>query len=69
MTFQIKRVYEPAKPSDGIRVLVDRLWPRGVRKADAHLDHWMKDVAPSPPLRLWFGHKPVAAPNQATAAA
>jgi uncharacterized protein YeaO (DUF488 family) len=58
MTFRIKRVYEPAKPADGIRVLVDRLWPRGVKKADAHLDHWMKDVAPSAPLRLWFGHRP-----------
>jgi uncharacterized protein YeaO (DUF488 family) len=57
MTFQIKRVYEPAKPSDGIRVLVDRLWPRGVKKATAHLDYWMKDVAPSPRLRLWFGHR------------
>jgi uncharacterized protein YeaO (DUF488 family) len=58
MTFQIKRVYEPAEPSDGIRVLVDRLWPRGVKKSSAHLDRWMKDVAPSPKLRLWFGHKP-----------
>jgi len=58
MTFQIKRVYEPAKPSDGIRVLVDRLWPRGVKKSNARLDHWMKDVAPSPRLRVWFGHKP-----------
>jgi uncharacterized protein YeaO (DUF488 family) len=58
MSFQIKRVYEPASPSDGIRILVDRLWPRGVRKSNAHLDHWMKDVAPSPSLRLWFGHKP-----------
>ena len=58
MAFQIKRIYEPAKPSDGIRVLVDRLWPRGVKKATAHLDHWMKDVAPSPRLRLWFGHRP-----------
>jgi uncharacterized protein YeaO (DUF488 family) len=58
MTFQIKRVYEPAKSSDGIRVLVDRLWPRGVKKSSAHLDHWMKDVAPSPRLRLWFDHRP-----------
>jgi uncharacterized protein YeaO (DUF488 family) len=58
MAFQIKRIYEPAKPSDGIRVLVDRLWPRGVRKVTAHLDYWMKDVAPSPRLRLWFGHRP-----------
>jgi uncharacterized protein YeaO (DUF488 family) len=58
MTFEIKRVYDPAQSSDGVRVLVDRLWPRGLRKSDAHLDHWMKDVAPSPRLRLWFGHKP-----------
>jgi uncharacterized protein YeaO (DUF488 family) len=58
MAFQIRRVYEPAKSSDGIRVLVDRLWPRGLKKSDAHLDHWVKDVAPSPRLRLWFGHRP-----------
>jgi uncharacterized protein YeaO (DUF488 family) len=58
MAFQTKRIYEPAKPSDGIRVLVDRLWPRGVKKSNAHLDYWMKDVAPSPKLRLWFGHRP-----------
>jgi uncharacterized protein YeaO (DUF488 family) len=58
MTFAIKRIYEPAKPSDGTHVLVDRLWPRGVKKSNARLDHWMKDVAPSPRLRVWFGHKP-----------
>jgi uncharacterized protein YeaO (DUF488 family) len=58
MAFQTKRIYEPAKPSDGIRVLVDRLWPRGVKKTTARLDYWMKDVAPSPQLRLWFGHRP-----------
>lgn len=58
MTFQIKRIYESAQPSDGTRVLVDRLWPRGVKKTDAHLDYWMKDVAPSTELRLWFGHIP-----------
>jgi uncharacterized protein YeaO (DUF488 family) len=58
MTFQAKRIYEPAAPSDGIRVLVDRLWPRGVTKSKAHLDCWMKDIAPSPKLRLWFGHRP-----------
>ena len=58
MAFQIKRIYEPVKPSDGIRVLIDRLWPRGVKKSTAHLDYWMKDVAPSPRLRLWFGHRP-----------
>ncbi len=58
MVFRIKRVYEPAARGDGIRVLVDRLWPRGVKKADADLDHWMKEVAPSARLRTWFGHKP-----------
>ncbi len=58
MPFQIKRIYEPASPSDGTRVLVDRLWPRGVKKSDAHIDLWMKDVAPSPKLRQWFQHDP-----------
>jgi uncharacterized protein YeaO (DUF488 family) len=58
MSFKIKRVYEAPKTSDGIRVLVDRLWPRGLKKADVELDHWMKDVAPSPALRQWFGHDP-----------
>jgi uncharacterized protein YeaO (DUF488 family) len=58
MSFRIKRVYESAEPSDGVRVLVDRLWPRGVSKARARLDYWMKDIAPSPGLRRWFGHKP-----------
>jgi uncharacterized protein YeaO (DUF488 family) len=59
MTFQIKRVYEPASPGDGMRVLVDRLWPRGLKKTDARLTSWMKDVAPSPPLRTWFSHDPL----------
>jgi uncharacterized protein YeaO (DUF488 family) len=58
MTFQIKRVYEPSSPKDGIRVLVDRLWPRGLKKTDADLASWTKDIAPSPPLRVWFSHKP-----------
>jgi uncharacterized protein YeaO (DUF488 family) len=58
MSFQIKRIYDSSQPSDGTRVLVDRLWPRGVKKTDAHLDAWMKDVAPSTELRLWFGHMP-----------
>ncbi len=54
---RIKRVYEPAA-ADGYRVLVDRLWPRGVSKEKAHLDTWMKDIAPSTELRRWFGHDP-----------
>jgi uncharacterized protein YeaO (DUF488 family) len=58
MTFVIKRIYEPANPRDGIRVLVDRLWPRGIKKADAHVDRWIKEVAPSAGLRIWFSHKP-----------
>ncbi len=58
MTFQIKRVYDPASPKDGTRVLVDRLWPRGLRKSDAHVALWMKDIAPSPQLRTWFHHDP-----------
>lgn len=53
----IKRIYDPADPADGTRVLVDRLWPRGLSKAAAHLDRWAKDVAPSPGLRRWFNHE------------
>ena len=53
-----KRAYEPADPSDGYRVLIDRLWPRGVSKAKAHLDEWAKDIAPSAELRKWYGHDP-----------
>jgi uncharacterized protein YeaO (DUF488 family) len=53
-----KRVYEPADPADGSRVLVDRLWPRGLSKAEVHVDLWLKDVAPSAALRTWFGHDP-----------
>jgi len=54
----IKRAYEPPAPSDGIRILVDRLWPRGVTKSDAHISQWMKEIAPSNELRKWFGHDP-----------
>ncbi len=55
---KIKRVYEKPAKEDGWRVLVDRLWPRGMKKEAAHLDVWMKEVAPSDALRKWFGHKP-----------
>lgn len=55
---KLKRAYEPFDPGDGIRVLVDRLWPRGVRKEDAAVDLWVKDLAPSTSLRKWFGHDP-----------
>ena len=58
MAVSIKRIYEPAVPADGTRILVDRLWPRGVSKARAKLALWMKDVAPSPNLRVWFDHRP-----------
>jgi uncharacterized protein YeaO (DUF488 family) len=54
----LKRAYEPAAPEDGRRFLVERLWPRGMRKADLRLDGWLKEVAPSPELRRWFGHDP-----------
>lgn len=54
----LKRVYEGARPSDGFRVLVDRLWPRGISKEEAHIDEWLRDIAPSTELRKWFGHDP-----------
>lgn len=55
---QLKRVYEDPSPKDGLRVLVDRLWPRGLTKQRAAVDLWLKDVAPSTELRKWFGHDP-----------
>jgi uncharacterized protein YeaO (DUF488 family) len=55
---RLKRAYEPASPDDGVRVLVDRLWPRGVRKEKAEVARWMKEIAPSSELRQWFGHDP-----------
>lgn len=55
---KIKRVYEQAEIEDGIRILVDRLWPRGLTKEKARVDLWLKDVAPSTELRKWFGHEP-----------
>ncbi len=55
---QVRRVYEPAESDDGARVLVDRLWPRGVSKDDAQLDEWCKQVAPSTELRKWYSHDP-----------
>jgi len=54
----VKRVYEPAAPSDGVRILVDRLWPRGLTKRAAAANEWLKEVAPSTELRKWFGHDP-----------
>src|SRR3546814_19900848 len=55
---QLKRAYDQPDRSDGYRVLVDRLWPRGLKKEDAQLDAWMKNAAPPPDLRKWFGHDP-----------
>src|SRR5262245_58030209 len=55
---RVRRVYEEREKSDGTRVLVDRIWPRGLRKATAALDEWCKDVAPSDQLRKWYGHDP-----------
>ena len=55
-TVQVKRVYEPVEATDGKRILVDRLWPRGMKKESAHLDEWLKDIAPSTELRKWFHH-------------
>jgi uncharacterized protein YeaO (DUF488 family) len=56
-SLRIKRVYERPSPEDGIRILVDRLWPRGLSKDAAALDHWFKDIAPSTELRKWFDHR------------
>ena len=55
---KLKRAYERPSAEDGPRILIDRLWPRGVKKTDAAIDHWAKDIAPSTPLRKWFGHDP-----------
>lgn len=55
---RIKRIYEPSAREDGVRILVDRLWPRGVNKKSAALTLWLKEIAPSPALRKWFGHDP-----------
>jgi uncharacterized protein YeaO (DUF488 family) len=55
---RVRRIYDPISPDDGIRFLVDRLWPRGLRKEAVEIDAWLKDVAPSDDLRHWFGHDP-----------
>lgn len=57
-TIKIKRVYEPPADSDGCRVLIDRLWPRGITREHAAFDHWIRELAPSTELRRWFGHEP-----------
>ena len=58
MNVRLKRAYEPAEPSDGYRVLIDRLWPRGVSRERAKLDEWEQELPPSTELRKWFGHEP-----------
>jgi uncharacterized protein YeaO (DUF488 family) len=58
MDVRVKRAYEPVSPGDGYRVLIDRLWPRGVSREQAQLDEWQKDLSPSTELRAWFGHDP-----------
>ncbi len=58
MKIQVKRVYDPPSREDGRRILVDRIWPRGLSKEEAKLDDWIKDAAPSTELRKWFGHDP-----------
>jgi uncharacterized protein YeaO (DUF488 family) len=60
---KLKRAYESVAAGDGTRILIDRLWPRGVKKADAVIDEWVKDIAPSTALRKWFGHDPVRWPE------
>ena len=58
MAIALKRVYDPASPKDGVRVLVDRLWPRGLRKEEAKVDFWLRDIAPSNELRQWYHANP-----------
>jgi uncharacterized protein YeaO (DUF488 family) len=58
MDVRLKRAYEPPAASDGYRVLIDRLWPRGVKRDDARLDEWARELAPTGELREWFGHEP-----------
>lgn len=63
MEIRLKRAYEPAEPADGYRILVDRLWPRGLSRKRAGIDDWEKDLAPSTELRQWFGHEPSRFPE------
>ena len=58
MTIRVKRVYDPPAKADALRILVERLWPRGMTKDAAAVDHWLKNIAPSPALRQWYGHDP-----------
>ena len=60
---KIKRVYDPASREDGKRILIDRLWPRGIKKEEAKIDEWMKEIAPTADLRKWFSHDPAKWPE------
>ena len=60
---RLKRAYQPAAADDGTRILVDRLWPRGLKKSEAAIDRWLKDIAPSTALRQWFAHDPARWPE------
>ncbi len=60
---QLRRVYDPPEPHEGMRFLVERLWPRGIKKTELDMDEWFKDVAPSTELRRWFGHDPAKWPE------
>ena len=59
MKINLKRVYDPVSKEDGVRILIERLWPRGVKKEDLKMHEWLKEVAPSTDLRKWFSHDPV----------
>ena len=63
MSLRCKRVYDAPAATDGTRILVDRLWPRGLTKARARVDHWVREIAPSTELRRWYGHDPVKWPE------
>ncbi len=63
MRFQSKRIYEPADPNDGRRILIDRLWPRGISKQRAAVDYWAREIAPSNELRRWYRHEPSRWPD------
>ena len=60
---KVKRIYEPPSPGDGKRILIDRLWPRGMKKEEAHIDEWLKEISPSNELRKWYSHDPVKWPE------
>ena len=60
---KVKRIYDPPAPGDGRRILIDRLWPRGMKKEEAHLDEWLKEISPSNELRKWYSHDPAKWPQ------